>query len=89
MMADSCEFGIQGSIYQEIPSETGDVTWVPIDHASRALTPVEQNYSPLERESLGQSWIMKQFKFYTVGNNAWTDHEPLVQIYNNEQSSAQ
>ena len=59
VMADSCEFGIQGSIYQ----------WVPIDHASRALTPVEQNYSPLERESLGQSWIMEQFRFTQLETN--------------------
>lgn len=86
IMADSCEYGIQGSIYQVNPKDAKEMEWVPIDHASRALTPTEQNYSPLERESLAQSWIMEQFRFYIVGGTltAWTDHEPLVQIYNNK-----
>ena len=88
IMADSCEYGIQGSIYQvKNRKSEGKEVWIPIDHASRVLTPTEQNYSPLERESLAQSWTMEQFRFYTVGNSftSWTDHEPLVQIYNNTQ----
>ena len=78
--ADSSEVGIQSSIYQEID----DKTWVPIDHTSRTLTDTEQNYSPIERESLAQSWGMDQFRFYLVGGTftAWTDHEPLPAIYN-------
>ena len=61
--------------------------WVPIDHTSRVLTPTEQNYSPLERESLAQQWAMEQFRFYVVGHDftVWTDHQPLIQIYNNKQ----
>ena len=41
--------------------------------------------SPIERESLAQSWGMNEFRFYLVGGNftAWTDHEPLISIYNN------
>ena len=79
-ISDSSEIGIQSSVYQV----EEDGTWVPVDHTSRALTPTEADYSPIERESLAQSWGMDQFRFYLVGGSftAWTDHEPLVGIYN-------
>ena len=79
--ADSSEHGMQGSIYQEISKDE----WVPVDHTSRALTSTEQNYSPIERESLAQSWALEQFRYYLVGAafTTWTDHEPLLPIYNN------
>ena len=79
-VADSSEIGIQASIYQV---EEGG-TWVPVDHISRSLTETESGYSPIERESLAQSWGMDQFRFYLVGGEytAWTDHQPLVSIYN-------
>ena len=51
-VADASEAGIEASIYQTQP----DNTWVPVDHCSRALTPEEAKYSPIERESLAQSW---------------------------------
>ena len=78
-VADSSEAGIQASIYQE----TSKSVWVPIDHISRTLTDTEKNYSPIERESLAQSWGMDQFRFYLVGGDftAWTDHELLTAIY--------
>ena len=85
-VADSSEVGVQCSIYQE----REDNTWVPVDHTSRSLTPAEQDYSPIERESLAQSFGMDQFRFYLVGGQftAWTDHEPLAPIYNNTQKPA-
>ena len=83
IVADSSEHGMQGSIYQEV----GQEVWVPVDHASRSLTPTEQGYNPIERESLAQNWAMEQFRFYVVGKpfTAWTDHQPLVNIYNKRQ----
>ena len=74
---------MQGSLYQEIETNV----WVPVDHASRTLTSTEQRYSPIERESLAQSWTTEQFRFYVVGKSftTWTDHEPLLEIYNNKQ----
>ena len=88
-MADSSQTGIQASIYQELPGK-GKPVWVPVDHVSRAVTETEERYSPIERESLGISWGMEQFRHYLVGNDftAWTDHEPLPSIYNNPQKIA-
>jgi len=88
MAADASESGIQASLYQVVAGKQRQrPTWVPIDHVSRALTETESRYSPIERESLGLSWGMEQFRFYLVGNRftAWTDHEPLPSIYNNRQ----
>ena len=88
VVADASESGIQASLYQVTISEyRRKPTWVPIDHVSRALTETESRYSPIERESLGLSWGMEQFRFYLVGSKfaAWTDHEPLPSIYNNRQ----
>ena len=89
LVADASETGIQASLYQVSASASyrQKPTWVPIDHVSRALTDTESRYSPIERESLGLSWGMEQFRFYLVGSkfSAWTDHEPLPSIYNNRQ----
>ena len=81
LVADASEVGIQASLYQCLP----DGTWVPIDHCSRALTATESGYSPIERESLAQSWGMNEFRYYLVGGEfeAWTDHDPILPIYNN------
>ena len=64
-VADSCEDGLQASIYQEKEPNN----WVPIDHLSRAISIPEQNYSPIERESLAQSWGMEQFRYYLIGTS--------------------
>ena len=88
LVADASESGIHASLYQvAIPEHREKPTWVPVDHVSRALTETESRYSPIERESLGLSWGIEQFRFYVVGNkfSAWTDHEPLPSIYNNRQ----
>ena len=48
------------------------------------LTPQKQRYSPIERESLALIWGAE---YYLVDQDytAWTDHEPLLSIYNNLQ----
>ena len=56
IITDTSEVGTQCSIYQETKQDTGAMTWVPIDHVSRALTEQERDYSPIERESLGLQW---------------------------------
>lgn len=72
VVADSSEYGMQGSIYQEKKHGKGAV-WVPIDHTSRAIaTPTKYNYSPIERESLAQSCTIEQFRFYSIGS--WSVH---------------
>ena len=83
-VADASPVGIQASIYQE--DKTGN--WYPVDHLSRALTTTEQKYSPIEKESLAQSWGMNQLRYYLLGSTftSWSDHKPLIPLYNNHQA---
>ena len=80
LVAGASEVGIQARLYQCLP----EGTWIPID--SRALTTVESAYySPIERENLTQSWGMNEFRNYLIWSKfeAWTDHDPILPLYNN------
>ena len=79
LVTDAGPGGIAASIFQELD----DGTWVPIDHASRSLTPCEKNYSQIEKESLAQAWGMTTHRFYLLGIKfeSYTDHQPLIPIY--------
>ena len=52
MVSDAGPVGIAASIFQEEEAST----WTPVDYASRSLTPCEQAYGQMEKESLAQSW---------------------------------
>ena len=79
MVTDTSPEGIAATIFQE----RRDGIWVPIDHASRALTECEKRYSQIERESLGQAWGMNMHRYYLLGKEfeTYTDHQPLIPIY--------
>ena len=78
-ITDAGPEGIASSLYQE----TTQGTWIPIDHASTALTPCEQKYSQTEKEFLAQSWGMNIHRYYLLGIpfDSYTDHQPLIHIY--------
>ena len=80
-VADAGPEGIASSLFQEAP----DGTWMPVDHASRALTPAEKNYSQFEKESLAQAWGINYHRHYLLGIvfQTYTDHKPLLSVYNN------
>ena len=79
LVTDAGPAGIAASIFQVGQNDT----WYPIDHASRALTPCEQKYSQIEKESLGQAWGMTEHRHYLLGIEfvSYTDHQPLIPIY--------
>ena len=62
MITDAGPMGIAASVFQE---ERAD-EWVPIDHASRSLTPCEQGYAQIEKESLAQAWGMNMHRYYST-----------------------
>ena len=55
----------------------------PICYASRALTETEQNYSNIERETLGVVWGLEKFNYFIYGKHCTlhTDHKPLESIF--------
>ena len=79
MVSDAGPVGIAASIFQE----EGASTWTPVDHASRSLTPCEQTYAQIEKESLAQSWGMNIHRYYLLGIpfDSYTDHQHLIPIY--------
>ena len=80
-VSDVSPEGISASLYQM----EKDGSWMPVDHASRALSETEQRWkSQIDWESLAKSWGMTQFRHYLVGRSftSWGDHEPLLAHYN-------
>jgi hypothetical protein len=79
LITDASPVGIAASLYQE---ESAGV-WYPVDHVSRSLQPADQNYAPIEKESLGQAWGMNMFRYYLFGIpfESYTDHDPLLNIF--------
>ena len=59
-----------------------------IAYASRSLTATEQRYSQTEREVLAIVWACEHLPLYVYGKpvTIYTDHKPLVSIYNNPSS---
>ena len=80
LVADAGPEGIAASLFQV----ARDGTWIPVDHASRSLTPCEKNYSQFEKESLAQAWGMHAHRHYLLGIKfeTLTDHKPLLGVFN-------
>ena len=55
----------------------------PIAHASRALLPMERNYSQIEKEGLAIMYAVKKFHRFIHGRTfvLQTDHKPLSSIF--------
>ena len=81
-VADAQPTGIASSVY--MVTEDGGEIWWPLDHISRSLTPTETGYPQIDRESLAQSWGMRQQRYYLLGRTFTThcDHQPLLPFYN-------
>jgi len=79
LITDASPVGISASLYQEQQPNV----WIPVDHVSRSLQPAEQNYAPIEKESLAQAWGMNMFWYHLSGIyfDSYTDHEPLLSIF--------
>ncbi|KAK3800528.1 hypothetical protein RRG08_066382 [Elysia crispata] len=60
-----------------------------IAYASRALTPVEQRYSQIEREALAIIWATEHFHLYLYGTDFTiiTDHKQLETIFSRPRTS--
>ena len=75
---DASKFGLGAVLEQKHGDE-----WKPEAFASRATTPAEQNYCPLEREALSVLFGCKRFHQYVYGHHfdVENDHKPLLPIF--------
>lgn len=82
---DSSKLGL-GAILQQ----KGDSGWQPVAYASRATTPAEQNYCPLEREALSVLFGCKRFHEFVYGRHfvVENDHKPLPSIFQRQIAKA-
>lgn len=62
-----------------------------VSYGSRALSPVEKRYkAQIEREALAITWACEHYQLYLLGKHfsVFSDHKPLVPIFNNPNSKA-
>ncbi len=75
--ADASSFGLGGVISQMFSD-----AWKPIAYASRALTPTEQRYAQIEKETLAFVRACERFSCYLIGKHFLlkTDHKQLLSL---------
>ena len=64
----------------------------PVEYASRAMTPTEQNYAQIEKELLAVVFSLERFHYYVYSHQEdvtiETDHKPLISISKKALASA-
>lgn len=78
---DASPYGLSGILTQKDRNGNEHL----ISFASRALSPVENRYSQVERECLAAVWSLEHYRLYTFGCEIEiiTDHKPLLPFFNN------
>ena len=76
--SDASKLGLGAVLEQQHENE-----WHPVAFASRSLSPAEQNYCPLERETLSIVFACERFREYIYGLSfdVFNDHKPLKSIF--------
>lgn len=74
---DASKHGL-GAVLQQKHNET----WLPVSYASRSTTSAEQNYCPIELETLSIVFACSKFHQFIYGKFLIeNDHKPLRQIF--------
>ena len=84
IITDASPIGISAILLQQ----SSDSSYRIITYSSRIRTPIEQNYSQLERECLAIVHACERYRVYILGGHfeIITDHKPLVHLFNKAQS---
>lgn len=77
LSADASSYGLGMVLLQKEEEQ-----WKPVAYASCSLTPTEQRYAQLEKETLGLTWGCERFKDFLIGHHFHleTDHKALVTL---------
>jgi hypothetical protein len=85
LIVDVSPTGLAAILIQNTPSQNDETV---VTYGSRALTEVEQIYSQTEREALAIVFGCEHFRLFLYGIHftIYTDHKPLVSIFQNPNS---
>jgi hypothetical protein len=80
LRTDACDTGIAAILLQT----NKEGKWMPIQWASKKLTPTERRYGISEKEMLAVVWGIKKFEYELRGRrfHLMTDHKALKEIRN-------
>ncbi len=93
LQVDASNYGLGTALLQPSLNRTssGDVQWQPVAYSSSSLTPTEQRYAQIERETPAIVHAFQKFDQPLFGKSdvaVHTDHKPLEVIFNCPLSSA-
>ena len=93
LQVDSSEYGLGAVLLQPATktSSSSIVEWQPVAYSSSSLTPAEQRYAQIEKETLAIVHAFQKFDQLVFGKSnitVHTDHKPLEVIFTRPLASA-
>ena len=93
LQVDSSEYGLGAALLQPAtnPPNTSSLEWQPVAYSSNSLTPAEQPYAQIEKETLVIVHAFQKFDQLLFGKSdvtVHTDHKPLEVIFKRPLASA-
>ena len=93
LQVDASEYGLGAALLQPTTNLTDstDIQWQPVAYSSSSLTPTEQRYAQIEKETLAIVHAFHKFDQLLFGKSDVTvhsDHKPLEVIFKRPLSSA-
>ena len=93
LQVDASEYGLGAALLQPAtdPNGSSNVQWQPVAYSSSSLSPTEQRYAQIEKETLAIVHAFHKFDQLLFGKSDITvhsDHQPLETIFKRPLASA-
>ena len=85
LQVDASEYGLGAALLQPATdSNSGSIQWLPVAYSSSSLSPTEQRYAQIEKETLAIVHAFHKFDQLLFGKpdiTVHSDHQPLETIF--------
>ncbi|KAK3749289.1 hypothetical protein QZH41_007555 [Actinostola sp. cb2023] len=93
LQVDASEYGLAAALLQPTvnPRDPANIQWQPVAYSSSSLTPTEQRYAQIEKETLAIVHAFHKFDQLLFGKSeviVHSDHKPLETIFKRPLASA-
>ena len=93
LQVDASEYGLGAALLQPVtdPNGSSNIQWQPVAYSSSSLSPTEQRYAQIEKETLAIVHAFHKFDQLLFGKSDITvhsDHQPLEIIFKRPLASA-